>query len=109
MSDNGNSVPISVMPGKNGGVLRRGNPGNSGRPRKEARDMLLREFLEQVPQLKKKIGKKGKITRKEFAELCAKYGLGTTNTETNSEGDDAPGRLTPDERRALLLRELSAS
>ena len=108
MSADENSVPMSVMPGRNGGTLRRGNPGNSGRPRREARDMLLREFVAQLPLLKKEIGKKGKITRKEFAELCAKYGLGTTVTETDSEGRDAPGRLTAEERRAALLRELSA-
>ena len=52
--------------------------------------MLLREFVEQVPKLKKEIGRKGKISRKEYADLCGKYGLGTTVTETDTEGNDAP-------------------
>lgn len=82
---------VAFMPGRNGGRLRRGGgaPPGPGRPRKEVRNLLLAEFLEQLPKLKSEIGKPGKITRKEFADLCAKYGLGTTITETDTEGNDA--------------------
>jgi hypothetical protein len=36
----------------------------------------------------------------------AKYGLGTTSTSTDTEGNDVdrPGRLTPDEIEAELRR-----
>jgi hypothetical protein len=77
-----------MMPGRNGGRLLRGGHAGPGRPRKAVRDMLLHEFVEQIPKLKREIGKKGKITRKEYADLCAKYGLGTTITETDAEGND---------------------
>jgi len=81
---------VAFMPGRNGGRLRRGGiagPG-PGRPRKVVRDMLLAEFIAQMPKLKAEIGKPGKITRKEYAEMCAKYGLGTTITETDADGND---------------------
>jgi len=39
----------------------------------------------------------------------AKFGLGTTNTQTDTQGNDAvpPGRLTPDERRAEFRQFLA--
>ena len=42
-------------------------------------------------------------------DLLGKYGMGTTVTETDTDGHDVPrpGALTPDERRAALIRELS--
>jgi len=52
--------------------------------------MLVQEFAAQMPLLKREIGKKGKVSRKEYADLCAKSGLGTTVTETDTEGNDAP-------------------
>lgn len=95
------------MPGLHGGWLKRGgtNPGG-GRPRSKVRNMLVEEFAAQIPQLKRDL-EDGKLTRLEFANLCAKYGLGTTVTETDAEGNDVPrGRLTPEERRVALLREI---
>jgi hypothetical protein len=90
------------MPGRNGGRLRRGGVNRgAGRPRKEIRDMLLVEFVEQLPKLKAEIGKDGKITRKEFAELCGKYGLGTTITETDAEGNDVAIRVIREPRTLL--------
>lgn len=82
-----NSGPV-LVPGPHGGMLRRGNPGNSGRPRSKVRNMLVDEFAEQIPELKKELAE-GKITRMEFATLCARFGLGTTITETDAEGNDA--------------------
>jgi hypothetical protein len=85
-----------------------GVKGRSGRPRKAVRDMLIAEFEAQIPLLKREVTQ-GKLERVKFAELCAKYGMGTTITETDTEGDDVPrpGILAPDERRAALIRELS--
>jgi hypothetical protein len=47
--------------------------------------------------------------RMQLAEFLAKYGLGTTVTETDTEGNDVPrpGILTIEERRAALMRVLS--
>lgn len=46
-----------------------------------------------------------------YAEFCAKYGLGTTTTATDTEGNDAgttaPGRLTADERKARITALLA--
>ncbi len=81
--------PVEMMPGRNGGMLKRGGTVGPGRPRSAVRDMLLHELMEQIPKLKREIGKKGKVSRKEYADLCAKYGLGTTVTETDTEGRDA--------------------
>ena len=85
-----NTVENAVtMPGRNGGTLRRGGIARAGpgRPRTAVRNMLVEEFAEQIPELKKDL-KAGKITRLEFATLCARYGLGTTITETDTEGHD---------------------
>lgn len=79
-----------MMPGRNGGQLKRGGTLSPGRPRKEVRNMLLNEFVSQIPKLKREIGKKGKVTRKEYTELCGRFSLGTTVTETDTEGNDAP-------------------
>jgi hypothetical protein len=109
VSDTNPVIIPDWMPGKFGGKLKRGgtNPG-AGRPRSEVRAMLVKEFVAQLPQLKRDV-KAGKLDRLKFAEMCAKYGLGTTVTETDTEGNDAPrpGILSPDERRAALIRELS--
>ena len=86
---NPDEKPVATMPGKHGGWLKRGgtNPGG-GRPRSAVRAMLVQEFSDQIPELKKEL-EAGKISRIEFANLCAKYGLGTTVTETDTEGNDA--------------------
>jgi hypothetical protein len=89
---NGHGNPVAnlvFMPGKNGGKLKRGNTVNVGRTRKVVRDMLVAEFAAQMPLLKGEVTR-GKLSRKEYADLCAKYGLGTTITETDTEGNDVP-------------------
>jgi hypothetical protein len=93
VSSNGNGENVvknvAMMPGRNGGMLRRGGPihAGPGRPRSAVRNMLVDEFAAQIPQLKKDL-KAGKISRLDFANLCARYGLGTTVTETDTEGHD---------------------
>lgn len=51
--------------------------------------MLVAEFVAQIPLLKSEVTR-GKLSRKEYADMCAKYGLGTTITETDTEGNDVP-------------------
>lgn len=106
-------VHLAPASPRNGNRLRVGKgiggvKGRSGRPRKAVRDMLVDEFAAQLPQLKREVTQ-GKLERIKFAELCAKYGMGTTITETDADGNDVPrpGVLSPDERRAALIRELS--
>jgi hypothetical protein len=110
--ENADTVQLAP-PGLSGHRLRfgkgiGGKKGRSGRPRNEVRDLLVKEFAAQIPQLKRDV-KSGKLDRIRFAEMCAKYGLGTTITETDTEGNDVtrPGQLTPDEQRAAILRVLS--
>jgi hypothetical protein len=103
------------MAGLNGGSLRRGggNPKrNGGRPPSVIREKLRGSFDKRVKVLEQIAD--GKLAasvadRLKAIDLLAKYGLGTTVTETDTEGNDAPrpGVLTPDERRAALIRELS--
>ena len=42
---------VPERPGRNGGALRSGNPGNSGRPRSLIRDAAARAFDERIPLL----------------------------------------------------------
>ena len=42
--------------------------------------------------------------RAELVHYCGKYGLGTTITETDDEGNTPPGRLSDAERAAEVLR-----
>jgi hypothetical protein len=94
--------------------LRRGgtNKGGTGRPPSVIREKLRGSFDKRVKVLEQIAD--GKLAasvadRLKAIDLLAKYGLGTTVTETDTEGNDAPrpGVLTPDERRAALIRELS--
>ena len=49
--------------------------------------------------------------RGQLADFLARYGIGTTVTETDGDGNDVPrpGRYTPEERRAALIRELCSN
>lgn len=75
-----------------------GLKGRSGRTRSEVRDMLVAEFAEQMPLLKRQVAQ-GKLNRLDFANLCAKYGLGTTVTETDTEGRDVTVRVIREPQR----------
>ena len=94
---NGNGHPEKTVPNTavkgflKGFDPRRGHglKGRSGRTRKEVREFLVREFMAQIPLLKAEVSK-GKLSRKEYTDMCAKYGLGTTITETDTEGNDVP-------------------
>jgi hypothetical protein len=111
---NGNSVvnSVAMMPGRNGGLLKRGGSHNGGR-----KPSALREAMRQALKPRIKIAQAiaddkdaSMSDRLKAIDLLAKYGLGTTVTETDTEGNDVPrGRLTPEERRAALLRELGST
>jgi hypothetical protein len=95
------------------GRLRTGSkPGNTagpGRPPSVLRERM-RGALEARIAIAEQIAddKKASHTdRLRALDFLAKYGMGTTVTETDSQGNDVPrGRLTDAERRALLLEEL---
>jgi hypothetical protein len=90
----GNVVPnVVFMPGRNGGKLRRGGPihAGPGRPPSAIRALAREDFADLVPELRR-IAKSPKATtsdRLKAIDLLGKYGLGTTVTETDTEGRDA--------------------
>ncbi len=63
--------------------------------------MLIAEFVAQLPHLKREV-KEGKLDRLKFAEMCARYGLGTTITETDTEGNDVAIRVIREPRTLLV-------
>ena len=105
------SVETPVMPGRNGGALRRGggNPKrNGGRPPNVVRE----GFRESLPAEVRKLEAHARAiealgdpersfkARLQLAEFKAKYGLGTTFTETDAEGRAVTVRVIRDARRA---------
>ncbi len=63
--------------------------------------MLVNEFVAQLPHLRREV-KEGRLERIKFAEMCAKYGLGTTVTETDTEGNDVAIRVIREPRTLLV-------
>ena len=105
-----NSVPM--RPGRNGGRLRNGsrpgNKGGTGRPPSEIRKKLRGSFEERIKVIEAIAddAKASTAERLKALDLMAKYGLGTTSTSTDTEGNDVPrpGRLTDEEVEAELKR-----
>lgn len=90
------------IPGRNGGWLRNGgtNKGGPGRPPSKIREAARDGFEALLPTLVKvaKSPKESTTDRLRAIDLLAKYGLGTTITETDTDGNDvARARLSPDE------------
>jgi hypothetical protein len=108
--DVGKSVPKSVetiatMPGRNGGTLRRGGnktPG-PGRPPSVIREHAREGFADLIPSLKRIAGDKETSTtdRLRAIDLLGKYGLGTTVTETDTEGRDVTVRVIREPHRLV--------
>ena len=97
MSEN----PVT-MPGRNGGRLRRGgtNKGGPGRTPKELRDRM-RWSLAQRIHIAEKIADNPMSSATDMLralEFLAKYGLGTTITETDTEGNDVLIRVRREPR-----------
>ena len=105
--------PGELVPGKNGGRIRNGskpgtNRGGTGRPPSVIRQRLRGSFEDRIPVLEE-IADDRKASlgeRLKALDLMAKYGMGTTSTATDTEGNDAvkPGRLTDEEVEAELKR-----
>jgi hypothetical protein len=95
---------------KKGADSRRGvgKPGRSGRPPSIIRQRLRGSFEERIKVLEAIADdkKSSAAERLKALDLMAKYGLGTTSTSTDTDGNDVqrPGRLTPDEIEAELKR-----
>jgi len=90
-----NSVNNSVQNGRNGGTLRVGNPGNKGgpgRPPSKIREIARDEWAALIPMLRRvaRSAKEATSDRLRAADQLGKYGLGTTMTETDTEGHDVP-------------------
>jgi hypothetical protein len=110
-------IPDDMMPGRNGGLLKRGNPGphsGSGRPPNIIREGLRKNLLASAARMRQRVrdiesliekrkAKHGEDyakllddqerlfnAEKTHAEFCAKYGLGMTFTETTRDGNDIP-------------------
>ncbi len=93
-----------------GGALRNGgtNKGGPGRPPNVIRQKLRGSFEERIKILEAIADdkKSSQADRMRALDLMAKYGLGTTSTSTDTEGNDVakPGRLTDEEIQAELER-----
>lgn len=89
---------VPTHEGRNGGRLRRGNPGNKGglgRTPSEIRQKLRGSFADRV-KVCEKIADDPKASpsdRLRALDLLAKYGLGTTITETDTDGNDVTIRV----------------
>jgi hypothetical protein len=85
----------------NGGLLRSGgtNKGGSGRPPSAIRERLRGSFEDRVRVLEEIADDTDApmSDRMKAIDILAKYGLGTTSTETDTEGNDAP--------RQIVIRE----
>lgn len=108
---------IATMPGGNGGTLQRGNFGNrggTGRPPSLVRQVCRGAFANRIATLRQiadgEVPEASVVDRLKAIDLLGKYGLGTTITETDTEGRDVappPGRLTPEQRKATIARLLA--
>ena len=105
---NGDGKPVEksvrMMPGKNGGLLRRGGnttPG-SGRPPSAIREKLRGAAWKRVRELERIADyAKSDADRMRALDLMFKYGLGTTMTETDTEGNDVSVRVTREPLRLV--------
>ena len=101
MSANGNGTngnekspegtPVQFMPGKHGGKLRRGgsNGGAGGRPPSAVREKLRGAAWKRIKELERIAdASEHDGDRLRALDLMFKYGLGTTVTETDTEGHD---------------------
>jgi hypothetical protein len=92
------------QPNGKGALLSGGKPGNkggTGRPRMELRDRMVGSLAERV-RIAEEIAdspKSAPSDRLRALDFLAKYGLGTTMTETDTEGNDVTVRVVRQARR----------
>lgn len=94
-----------LIPQPHGGALRNGGPnaGGTGRPPSEIRKKLRGSFEDRVKVLEAIADdtKASPADRMRALDLMGKYGLGTTMTETDTEGNDVTVRVVRQARRAV--------
>lgn len=97
------SVETSVTtPGRNGGTLRRGggNPQRTGgRPTSELRSRMLGSLEERL-HIAEEIADNAKASDRDrlaALEFLAKHSLAAMSSQTDPDGNERPGRLTPEE------------
>lgn len=85
----------------------------TGRKPNKLREYLAFEAELQVPRLRKGIEKikhaaKRQLARQRYVDLCLKYGVGTTVTQTRTDGSDInpPGTLSPNEMVLGIMKLL---
>ena len=87
----------ATMPGRNGGTLRRGgsNGGAGGRPLSAIRLLVRDSFAQLIPRLIEIAQSEDASTSDQLRaiDLLGKYGLGTTVTETTTDGHDVITRI----------------
>lgn len=100
-----------MAPQPHGGALRVGSlPGNTpgtGRPPSELRERMRGSLAQRIQIAEEIADAEGSAPADKLRalEFLAKYGLGTTQTQTDTDGNDAlpPGRLSVADRRAALM------
>lgn len=108
MSDEPITAPREFIPGRNGGRLllggKPGNKGGPGRPPSTIRAVAREEFADLIPELVKIARSKtsSKADKCRAIDLLGKYGLGTTVTETDTEGRDRVIRVVREPRRVSV-------
>ena len=78
------------MPGRNGGTLRRGNPGNRGTPPSAIRETMRRDLKARVPLIRRIAdnvdGRYTVADQLKALDLLAKYGLGAPTEVSGPDG-----------------------
>jgi hypothetical protein len=83
-------IPPDMMPGRNGGLLKTGNTKNVGRTPSALRKRMRGSLAKRLHVANEIIDdpKASSNDRLRALDFLAKYGIGTTITETNTEGRD---------------------
>ena len=89
--------PVRTQPGKNGGRLRVGGTNkNAGRPPSAIRAQMRGALAKRV-KIAEQIADDTHASQSDrirALDFLAKYGLGTTQTQTDADGNDAPPPAT---------------
>lgn len=86
---------VPMMPGKNGGMLRRGNPGKpgqGGRPPDEAKELATLGFTRAVKEVLSRISQAENLddaALARYADMLGKFGPGV-NSKVTLEHEDVP-------------------
>lgn len=103
-------MPENGYPGKNGGWLRPGNPGNkggTGRPKDRLRNLACDGFEKTFKQISQKADSEELATPEllNFFDKCGKYGIGTQQEVTQVNVSDELGEMILDWLEAWPISE----